>query len=221
MSRSLFSPESAYNFSSLPYEYLKARLENYINYSSRVSKGIQVGDQPVPSMSSDSSASTIPIPSLNPDGSSSDPEQSAAIIEATEKEQAEASANQARTAEDDVPWYMEFLDRFSSATDAANAIARENAAAANQFAHDEAELAREFEQYNVDTQYQRLVKDLKAAGLNPILAYGSLNTGLPSAAAASAHQAETFKSSEKFTDIIQAILGIVGGISAAAQALFK
>lgn len=88
----------------------------------------------------------------------------------------------------------------------------QNAAEANQIQRDlwsmqadynakEAQKSREWSQYMTDTYYQRLVNDLKLAGLNPILAlsgYGAstptgatATTGLASAAKANAYAEST------------------------------
>lgn len=53
--------------------------------------------------------------------------------------------------------------------------------------HEEAQNAQAFSERMASTQYQRTVKDLKAAGLNPMLAYMNTNAAPSSAAAAVPH----------------------------------
>lgn len=69
--------------------------------------------------------------------------------------------------------------------------------AAMQFESDQAKRAMDFSERMASTSYQRAVSDLKAAGLNPILAYGNLSTSAPAgfAGAGSAASGSTASSS--------------------------
>lgn len=47
---------------------------------------------------------------------------------------------------------------------------------------EEAQRNRDFQERMANTTYQRAVKDLQAAGLNPMMAYGNIHTAMPSGA---------------------------------------
>ena len=78
------------------------------------------------------------------------------------------------------------LDRFFNSEEAAKSRDWQSneAAISREFNSSEAQKQRDFERFMAETQYQRAIADLKAAGLNPILAFANSNA-VPSGATAS------------------------------------
>lgn len=80
------------------------------------------------------------------------------------------------------------LNSLSSAralADYNNQLARENQDYANSFNAEQAQLNRDFQMQMSNTAHQREVADLKAAGLNPVLAAGGSGASSPSGSTAS------------------------------------
>lgn len=83
----------------------------------------------------------------------------------------------------------------------ANAKQLENWMMQAQYNAKEAEKSRQFQKEMSNTAYQRAVKDLLAAGLNPILAVGNMGASTPTGATASSglsasHKANTYTESQ-------------------------
>lgn len=75
--------------------------------------------------------------------------------------------------------------------------------AANQFNADEAQKQRDFEEYMSSTAYQRQVKDMQAAGINPAMAMSGSGASTPSGVSASSVAPQ---SGVSFSDLMQLIM---------------
>lgn len=75
--------------------------------------------------------------------------------------------------------------------------------AANQFTADEAQKQRDFEEYLSNTSYQRQVKDMQAAGVNPAMAMSANGASTPSGSAATSVAPQ---SGINFSDLMQLVL---------------
>lgn len=89
----------------------------------------------------------------------------------------------------------------------------EQADITRQFNAQEALKQRQWEEYMSNTSYQRAIKDMEAAGLNPALAFQQGGASTPSGMAASGGNAFTNSHSASLANNINAAAGLVKSIA--------
>lgn len=101
------------------------------------------------------------------------------------------------------------INSSNSASSTGNTLSIDaNSALASQYQYN-LMLQQQAQQYNTamsNTQYQRLVKDLEAAGLNPYLAINSLSGSSPTSSANSVSLPATETQSEKASNLVSSAL---------------
>ena len=114
--------------------------------------------------------------------------------------------------------YLEGLFASAGAENETNRLYNSAQAALNrEFQHNESQLQRDWYEAMSSSAYQRAMKDMKAAGLNPILAYSqggaaSSGTGVPTGSAASYNVG----SGDTLSNILMAVSDLVSSLSGAS-----
>lgn len=90
-------------------------------------------------------------------------------------------------------------------------------AAQNEFSSSESQKQRDYEERLSNTAYQRAVQDMKAAGINPILAFSQGGSGTPSGSSASSGSGGSVSSyrpasnSDALSSILHGVINIISG----------
>ncbi|MEM3714359.1 MAG: hypothetical protein QXF82_05365, partial [Nitrososphaeria archaeon] len=121
-------------------------------------------------------------------------------------------------------WFIEPSEYSSAGKQRAeNEKARQHATAerlaSEAFNREEAAIAREWQERMANTSYQRMMADLKAAGINPLFAINAGGAATPSAASAQSHNYPSHAASTRddMADFMKLIGLFTAGISAASK----
>ena len=76
----------------------------------------------------------------------------------------------------------------------------------------EAQKQRDFEERMANTSFQRVVKDMKIAGINPIIGLGLRGADTPSGVSASASSSSGSVGTSAENDLVPALLSILAGV---------
>lgn len=88
----------------------------------------------------------------------------------------------------------------------------------NQFNAEQAQLNRDFQERMANTAYQRAVADMRAAGLNPYLAYSQGGASTPSGSYSSSGAGVASSSGRSAVSLLGSLVSlIVGGVAAGAR----